>query len=675
MESHNAIIDGAMVFVKPLIKEFIEVVIRPKLQLLSDKLKLQDDVLGNKISDVFNDYLEVNYSDKYYVCPLSLRAPIELQRIFVDMILTSESTSFVTLNNNEDSNDTFTNRKRRGVKSTYKVGNEWRQMLNHHHKILIVDNAGMGKSTLLRHVYLQIINQKAAIPVLIEARRLVDVSDMVDYLIDAISRLTTPIDRHILVNFLEEGHFIFLIDGYDEVPKKHKQVITNLLTEFVVKANNNKFIIASRPEEEINAFLSFSRFKIEPLTINDAYSLLKKYDVDNKYSDELITKLNTPGYKDVKTFLGNPLLASLLFITYAYKGDIPTKKHLYYRQIYDALFEKHDLNKPSPVKREKLSKLDIEQFESILRSFAFLSAVNTQVEYEKDQCIDYLQKSSKLSPDVKFKEHLFLVDLLKNVPLLMQDGTLYKWLHKSLLDYFAAKYICYSMSGNRQDFLEHIFRTGMLDKFYNILSLCYEIDPKTLTRTIVKSLVDEYHVHYRKLEGMYGGRIDDKDIISRAEASFYVKMAIKKVNIENIGVSDSINNCEILGQLRSYELNSAYAKGFRKYLDLDKRIATLLEFLQNHHSNIVKCNHGYIVDSSDYNCLFSSMALDTIHYLDNEHDDLMYQTFSFRSFTNVLLAHNPYTISHSNAIDLKMEIEESIREENVINNLIFNTIR
>jgi hypothetical protein len=76
----------------------------------------------------------------------------------------------------------------------------------------------------------------------------------------------------------------------------------------------------------------------------------------------------------VYEFLGNPFLVSLLYKSYSFNEDIPTKKSSFYEEVYSSLYKYHDLSKEG-FKGQKKSNLDILDFRIILRAIAFESAL------------------------------------------------------------------------------------------------------------------------------------------------------------------------------------------------------------------------------------------------------------------------------------------------------------
>jgi hypothetical protein len=76
-----------------------------------------------------------------------------------------------------------------------------------------------------------------------------------------------------------------------------------------------------------------------------------------KHQKLLVDILKGNEYKAVYEYLTNPLLVSMLFAAFDFKQTIPLKKHLFYEQVYDAYFEKHDLTKGDSYKASERIKI------------------------------------------------------------------------------------------------------------------------------------------------------------------------------------------------------------------------------------------------------------------------------------------------------------------------------
>lgn len=236
---------------------------------------------------------------------------------------------------------------------TNKIEGYPKELLDKYSRILITDTAGMGKSTLMKRMFLDVIDGQFGIPIFIELRRLNENNDILNEVAIQLGGLNDGFDKEILETLFVDGEFIFFFDGYDEISSSNKAFVTRNIQDFVAKASNNKYILTSRPEEELACFGEFQEFRIRELKKVESYDLLRKYDISGKTSRMLISKLKTGNYSMINEFLKNPLLVSLLFAAFDFKQTIPLKKHIFYRQVFDAYFDSHDLSKGDSYVHEK----------------------------------------------------------------------------------------------------------------------------------------------------------------------------------------------------------------------------------------------------------------------------------------------------------------------------------
>lgn len=373
---------------------------------------------------------------------------------------------------------------------TKKIDTYPKDIINKYRKLLVIDTAGMGKSTMMKYIYLSIIDNGEGIPIFIELRRLNANKDILDEVQEQLNALNKEFDEVLLKEFIKDGKLIFILDGYDEIPLTDKGLVTEKMQEFIAKASNNLFFMTSRPEDALSCFGDFVRFEINPLIKDEAFELLRKYDNTGKTSELLINKLKDEESESIEEFLKNPLLVSLLYTAFDFKQTIPLKKHLFYRQVFDAFFEVHDLSKGDSFARKKHSKLDIDEFHRVLRYIGFKSI--KKIEFSKDELLSIIKDSKTFCIGVNFSESDFLNDLLMTVPIFVKDGIYYKWAHKSLQEYFAAQFIFLDAKQAQSEILNRLYNGNDLDKYFNLLDLYYNIDYKGFREIITCNLLTEY---------------------------------------------------------------------------------------------------------------------------------------------------------------------------------------
>ena len=386
-------------------------------------------------------------------------------------------------------------------KETTKIDQLPVELIRKYQKILIKDTAGMGKSTIMKYMFIDLIDNRiedVGIPIYIELNRLNKERTILKEIQDKLQFLSKKCNEGSLLKLIKEGIFIFFLDGYDEISIADRNEVTQDIKDFIINAGTkNYYILTSRPEDSVECFGDFQSFKIRPLTKNEAFELLTKYDITkNKIaSEELIKELQTGKYDTIDEYLKNPLLVSLLYCAFNYKAEIPLKKHQFYRQVYDALFNSHKLaqgQKP----HEKRSGLDIDDFNRVLRYVGYDCLINLGVQFDKDTILNSIKKARVFSGNLIFGESNFLKDLLTSVPLFTKDGTEYKWSHKSLMEYFAARFIAEDAKEKQNTILTNIYNSENNDKYFNMLDIYYDIDYKgfsiNITLPFLKSFVQFY---------------------------------------------------------------------------------------------------------------------------------------------------------------------------------------
>lgn len=456
----------------PFTKVILETFLVPKLIDIRDKWKRQDKIIDHSFENKFIDYLNESYEKNAILNTIAFKKrKVLLNEVYIPLTLYCEDSS------------------EKIIVDGYNI-----DIFKNSNKILITDTAGMGKSTLSRKILLSIIEKNVGIPILIELRRLTKDKDVVDEIIEQLKPINEELDKNFILDLIKRGDFIFFLDGFDEISITERSKVTSDIQTFVSKAKNNKFIITSRPEDALSSFGEFQKFQIMPLKLDEAFELIKKYDPTNKISDLLIKKIEDDEIiRNIEEYLKTPLLVSLLYTAFEHKQSIPFKKHIFYRQVFDALFESHDLSKGDSFERDKFTKLGSDEFHRVLRIFGFLCLKNeNKIEFSKDELNAIIQSSIEYCPELQIKSNDLIKDLLITVPLFSKDGIYYKWSHKSLQEYFAAQYIFFDAKEKQNDTLRHICFHDNNVSFLNTIDLYNSIDPSGFEKVVVLKLLKDF---------------------------------------------------------------------------------------------------------------------------------------------------------------------------------------
>ncbi|HDR6255497.1 TPA: NACHT domain-containing protein [Bacillus cereus] len=364
------------------------------------------------------------------------------------------------------------------------------EFFSQHPKVVILDNAGMGKSTFLKFLFLSAMQQKIQIPIFIELRHLKENHSIIDEICNKINYLSEDFDKEQILELIKDGDFLFFLDGYDEISLADREEVSKKIKQFLVYGNKNRFIITSRPDAGLN-LSEFDKYEIEKLKQDEAFMIIEKYDNVTGYllKEELITTISK-STNQFEQFLQNPMFVSLLYLTYKNKRELPLTQSSFYRTVYDALYSDHDFTKDDGFKRDKMSDLSRDELEYFFQKFAYFCFRKDINDFELDFLLNtiriilednYFQNKNQVYP-------VFL-DITKNVPLLIKEGVNYRWIHKSFMEYFAAKHI--SIHPNKIRIIESLTKKG-LEYYQNIMKIYIDIDRNTFDQLLVEPLLEEF---------------------------------------------------------------------------------------------------------------------------------------------------------------------------------------
>lgn len=470
---------------KPLIESLVSNVVVPKLEKFVERIGIEYNKNLIPQREHFMEYFYRSYKKYSILNTLVFRnSQRELKDLYIPLTINLKTTN---------------------SSRQIKIDGYPYELLSSYQKLLITDSAGMGKSTITKKIFLDIIDNGYGIPIYVELRRLSKEHNLLCEINQQLNSLSKEFNSTLLIELIQSGGFVFIFDGYDEIKLSEKNIVTNDIQDFISKAGDNTFILTSRPEASLASFGDFQQVSIDPLKKKESYELLRKYDGQGETSTMLIEKLKSGKYNMIDEFLKNPLLVSLLFVAFDYKQTIPLKKHVFYRQVYDAHFDGHDLSKGGGFTHEKKSRLDIDDFDKILRFTGFECLKQQKIEFTKDELLLILAKAKSFWNSICFNESDILDDLLCAVPLFCQDGAYYKWSHKSLQEYFAAQFIYKDSKSGQDKILSALYNSNHLEKYINVLDLYYDIDQIGFRKNILLPFLIDFVSYFDKASiGTFG---------------------------------------------------------------------------------------------------------------------------------------------------------------------------
>lgn len=376
--------------------------------------------------------------------------------------------------------------------------------------IIIQGTGGIGKSTLLKHLFINELGKKDLIPIFIELKEVNQLEEeysILDIIYSKLNNLGSTLKREYLEYALNTGCFLFLLDGYDEIISGKKDKFFRKLDEFCDRYTNNYFIISSRPYSEFVEFQRFTVLKVLPLSKDQAVSLIKRVNYENDIKERFIIELDKSLYDTHNSFASNPLLLNIMLLTFDNYAEIPEKLHLFYSNAFETLYSKHDATKAG-YKREMFTKLSYDSFKKVFAYFCFMTYRKGVTEFTYEELSEYIKKIR--IPKIEIESESYIADLINSLCVLYKEGLTYSFTHRSFQEYFTAVFFKELSEINLQKYsLQMIKKEPTRAAHDNVFNMLYDMMEEKFEKNILIPVLQEYESSIPELEDKYEYILND----------------------------------------------------------------------------------------------------------------------------------------------------------------------
>ena len=314
--------------------------------------------------------------------------------------------------------------------------------------VFLEGTGGIGKSMMMQHLLLDATkNYKTygRLPVLLQLKKYSSETYFIDWALEYIWNQRVDITKDEFTQMLIEGKVVFLMDGMDEIKFQYKLDFENDLEGFVDSYGKCQFIISTRSYENLLSFPRFMVCEVEGFSRDQALELVSKlrFRTDEpSIKQGFLEDLKTDLWLRHNDFIKNPLLLTIMLMTYERFADIPEKIHIFYREAYETLAVKHDATKGVASDRQMKTKLDADHFMEYLAEFSARTYKEELYEFKIEdikRVLGEMNIVAREKPSFSYKD--FVDDLMKNLCLLYEEGDTLHWTHRSFQEYFCAYYL------------------------------------------------------------------------------------------------------------------------------------------------------------------------------------------------------------------------------------------
>jgi len=371
-------------------------------------------------------------------------------------------------------------------------------------KIIVDGTGGAGKSMLMRYLFVDTVFRNAGdyVPVYMELSKIkvnstheIDIRAFVRQSMDNYGKISLSDD--VFDYSLEQGGYVFLFDGFDEVKEDDADDVLDALQKFSAKYFNNAFIISSRERLRLRSLSSFQIIHTKELSESKAIELAKKFPGDSTIKDKFCENLEDGWFLKYNGFAKSPLLLTMMFITFKQNGDISSCLPDFYQDCFDALYNKHDVAHKVGFKRTFHCDISKHEFQAVFSHFCFHTLRKEIYYFSEDEMLEWLEKSLK-KQNLSVSAEDYLKDLIESLCIIIYEGHYYRFAHRSFQTYFAAKYTR-TLSDQQQ-------KTFLTDKFHwnsdvhwnnDYLDLLNQVDHERFLNNFIEptfqNIISKYH--------------------------------------------------------------------------------------------------------------------------------------------------------------------------------------
>lgn len=417
--------------------------------------------------------------------------------------------------------------------------------------VILSGTGGLGKSMMLRHLLLDAIeryDKNEIVPLFIALKDFDDTAGaLFDYAFSKLDGYGTGIMKPQFESLLADGKCLLLFDGLDEIGTKHGGRFEKELETFTDRYPNNRYVISSRPYRSFVPYSRFTLLFLQPFSKAQAIQLIDKLEFrpdEPTIKAKFRTELEQTLYWSHKEFTENPLLLTIMLMTFEQFAEVPSKMHIFYREAFVALSQKHDASKGA-YKRTLRTGLTADKFADYFTEFCSRSYHDEKFELSEPEFAEYyykLKERDKAGDDSTSAED-FLYDLCSNMCLMFFESGKYHFTHRSFQEYFCASYFSKQKDKNLRaigNFFEKRRSRNFGDKTFVML---YDMIPDKIDEYVFLPFLsdlfkecDEADGYWTFLEIMYPRlcyEIGETDVFISNSPASYLYEFVKKSFFDN----------------------------------------------------------------------------------------------------------------------------------------------
>lgn len=323
--------------------------------------------------------------------------------------------------------------------------------------IVVLGQPGAGKTTTMQKIIQSLLNKEKEVllnfnfPILFRLRELNDKpanTSIVEVLLEILGFKVNDRKnflknisafRRNLINLIDDLKILVVLDGFDELNSKIKEILIKDLKEFGLGLNSARIILTSRTGDYTYKIENFKEFEISPFSNDQIKKFVTNWLNDRDKANDLFSQILSSPFSDT---IIRPLTLSHLCAIYERNQKIPDKPKTVYKKIVNLLLEEWD-NQRGIIRNSAYSEFEIDRKFDFLTNLSYYLTTtyykSTFSEIELSKA--YLNICENFSLP-KEQENEVVNELETHTGIFLQSGyNKFEFAHKSIQEYLTAEYL------------------------------------------------------------------------------------------------------------------------------------------------------------------------------------------------------------------------------------------
>lgn len=333
---------------------------------------------------------------------------------------------------------------------------------------------GQGKSIFLRWLAIQEA-KKSRLPIFIELRTLHTKYSLRDAIYRELESFDITINEETFNYLAKSGKFLLLLDAFDELDSTLTKETLNEIKFLSRKFESMQIVISSRPGNEIQKISGIKVMNICPLREDDYGPFLEKMGLTAVKSFEVVDAIKE-SKGSLTELITTPLMLTLVAIVYESEREIPNTLPEFFEKLFHIVLTRHDRLKDG-FNRKRNSGLSDRKLQELFEAFCFMTLQNGYGRsLSNEQFTQAFKNAQDYTENCKCEQEHFQTDIIKGACLMLEEGIdTSTFLHKSLLEYYAAAFIKHSNDDVAKLFYEEAQKPQT--QWSDVINFLSKIDP------------------------------------------------------------------------------------------------------------------------------------------------------------------------------------------------------